>query len=136
MARLWSGAALALAFTVGACGDEAEPQQERRSIKIENPHHDQLSALSQDMQHLGLMRAIRDNGNRCKRVDAASYQEDYRGMAMWVARCSEGRDWAVFISPNGDIQVRACTETQQLELPECRLEEGGTAAEPARNEAG
>ena len=89
-------------------------------IKITNPHHDQLTALTPDMQRLGLMRAIRDNGRRCQRVESAGYQEDYRQMALWVAQCNDERRWAIFIAPNGDTQVRQCTEMRQLGLPECR----------------
>lgn len=92
-----------------------------RSITIENPHHQQLEALSPEMRRLGLMRAIRDSGKRCKRVEAAQFQEHYRGLAMWVALCADERAWGVFIAPTGDIQVRACEEAAQLDLPQCRL---------------
>lgn len=110
-----------LAFLAGCDGgEESTPVRE---IRIENPHHEQLAALSEPMQRLGLMRAIRDSGKRCKRVEAAAYQEEYRGLAMWVALCSDDRAWAVFIAPTGDLQVRACEETEQLGLAQCRIPE-------------
>ena len=117
--RLAVAAVALLALAAAAC-DEGPPAEKAPPIKIANPYHDQLRALSPDMQRLGLMRAIRDNGLRCRRVDAARYQEDYRQMALWVALCDDGRHWAVFIAPNGDTQVRQCTDMRQLDLPQCR----------------
>jgi len=113
-----AGAALALA----SCGGESAPGNDGGGqIKIANPGHDQLMRLSPPMQKLGLMRAIRDTRNQCKRVDAAAFQQDYRGMAMWVAACSNTGAWAVFIAPNGDLQVRDCDHAAQLGLPQCRI---------------
>lgn len=110
---------LAMLPLVAGCGESA-PREPRPATKIANPYHDQLSALSPENQRLGLMRAIRDNGRRCRRVDAARYQQDYRQMALWVALCVDGRHWAIFVAPNGDTQVRPCTEMDQLRLPQCR----------------
>ncbi len=113
---------LAIGFaTLALAGCESgEPTPDRKPIKVENPHHDQLAGLSEPMQRLGIMRAIRDSGRRCTRVEATTHQEDHRGMAMWVALCDDGRYWAVFIAPNGDIQTRNCEEHAQLGLPQCR----------------
>jgi hypothetical protein len=115
---------LAAALLVAGCGEGGggEPRNVTR-IAVENEHHDGLLALSEPMRNLALMRAVRDSGINCRRVDRGAYQEPYRGMAMWVARCEDGRDWAVFIAPSGDIQVRSCAEAGQLGLPECRLDE-------------
>ena len=74
-------------------------------------------------------------GKRCQRVEATRYQEDYRQMALWVALCNDGRHWALFIAPNGDTQVRQCTEMRQLGLPQCRpVTDSGTA--PAEGSQG
>jgi hypothetical protein len=85
-----------------------------------NPGSDRLKALSPLNQRIGLMRAIRDSGKRCHRVDALGYQEQFRDLAMWVALCDDGRHWAIFIAPNEDIQVRDCSQNAQLDLPQCR----------------
>ena len=113
--------ATALAFLLAGCGQSDSAGEQRRApTRIVNPYHDRLKALDPRMQRLTLMRAVRDNGKRCGRVEAGHYQEDYRNMALWVALCEDGRHWGVFIAPNGDTQVRECTEMSQLELPQCR----------------
>ena len=131
--RLAAASAMLATLAAAAC-DEAPPRESAPPIKIINRPHDQLAALSPDMQRLGVMRALRDNGKRCQRVEAARYQEDYRQMALWVALCSDGRHWALFIAPNGDTQVRQCTEMRELGLPQCRPVAGpGSDAEAAGN---
>lgn len=112
----WLAAALALA----GCED-GTPEQNVTQVRLANPQSDQLKALSPPMRNLGLYRAIRDNGQRCKRVDMAAYQQEYKAMAMWTARCSDSGDWAVYIAPAGDVQVSPCGNARQLGLPECRI---------------
>ena len=63
-------------------------------------------------------KQVAGNGNRCRRVQVGRYQEDYRNLALWVALCDDGRYWGVFIAPNGDTQVRECTEMRQLQYAE------------------
>lgn len=127
--------ALALATLLGGCGGEEPGEPAAAPTKITNPGHDQLLALPDQLQRLGVMRAIRDNGRRCQRVEATAYQQDYRNMAMWVALCSDGRHWALFIAPNGDTQVRECEHARQLQLPQCRPVAGPGAPGEA-NQAG
>jgi len=115
-----------LTLAVAGCNSGSPPEQ-AKATKITNPYHDQLAALPGELQRLGVMRAIRDNGKRCRRVEAARYQEDYRQMAMWVALCNDGRHWGIFIAPNGDTQVRECEHMAQLELPQCRPVTGAGA---------
>ncbi len=109
-----------LALALAGCGDTEVPSAENAAIRIENPGSDRLQALTPLNQRIGLMRAIRANGKRCPRVERGAYQQDYQGMAMWVARCGDGRHWAVYIAPNEDVQVRDCSEAGQLGLPQCR----------------
>lgn len=108
------------AMLAAGCGDASRESERKPPTKITNRHHQELAALPPDLQRLGLMRAIRDNGMRCKRVEAAAYQQDYRQLAMWVALCSDGRHWAIYVAPNGDTQVRPCDQARQLDLPQCR----------------
>ena len=113
-----------------AC-EQGRPPEDVKPIKVANPAHDRLSALNGENQRLGLTFTIRNNGFRCRRVEAARYQEDYRGMAMWVALCNDGRHWAVFIAPNEDTQVRNCADARQLRLPQCRPVEPPPGSEAA-----
>ncbi|MFN3943498.1 MAG: hypothetical protein ACK4K7_01045 [Allosphingosinicella sp.] len=127
------------ALLLAACGDGGGGGEPRNvtSIRVENEHHDGLLALSEPMRNLALMRAIRDNGMRCRRVDKGAYQEDHLNMPMWVARCEDNREWQVFIAATGDLQVRNCAEAAQLGLPECRLDEAYERMEqPADGAAG
>ena len=116
---LMASLALAGCVAVAAC-ESGEPPANRTQIKVANPMHEGLLKLSSLNQRIALTRALRDNGRRCTRVDGARYQEDYRGMVMWVALCEDGRHWGVFIAPNGDTQVRECGQMRQLDLPQCR----------------
>lgn len=117
MKRLILGAA---ALALAGCGDSTPPANGQEQIRVANPGSDRLKELGPLNQRIALMRAIRDSGKRCRRVDALGYQQEYRQLAMWVAVCDDGRHWSVFIAPNEDIQVRDCREHQQLDLPVCR----------------
>ena len=112
-------AAMALPLVLAAC-DGGAPPQNVQQIRIANPYNDRLKALDDQNQRLTLVIAIRDNGKRCRRVEAASEQGEYRGMARWVALCNDGRHWSVFIAPNGDTQVSNCDDARTLRLPICR----------------
>lgn len=117
-----SGAAMLLLAGCGGGGardavaNEAEPR-----IRIANKYHDDLMKLPPDLQRLTMMRAVRDGGHRCQRVDNAGYQEEYRNMRMWVAVCgAESKTFAVYLAANGDVQVRDCADAGQLSLPRCQ----------------
>jgi hypothetical protein len=113
----------AILLVLSACdGGTADEPTPTRSVKASSPMVDKLKTLSELNRGLALRRAIQDAGNNCKRIEASGYQQDYKNLSMWTARCSEKRVWAVFIAPNGDVQVRACTEAQQLGLPACRMQ--------------
>jgi hypothetical protein len=116
--KAWAMTAACLVLLPG-CEDGA-PEPNVTRVVAANPMSDQLKALSEPSRNLGLYRAIRDNGRRCKRVDQAVYQQQYKTMAMWTARCSDTGDYAVYIAPNGDVQVSACKDAGELGLPECK----------------
>lgn len=116
--KTWVTMAACLGLLTG-CEDGA-PQQNVTRVVIANPHSDQLKALSEPTRHLGLYRALRDNGRRCKRVDRGQYQQQYKTMAMWTANCTDTGEYALYIAPNGDVQVSACKDAGELGLPECR----------------
>ena len=123
-----TGALAASLLLLAGCGS-TEQSEDVKQIVVANPHSDRLKSLSPDLRNLGLMRAIRDNGRRCKRVVNNSYQQQHSGMAMWVAMCEDGRYWGIFIAPNADVQVRDCSDMDTLGLPQCRP--NNEAASPA-----
>ena len=123
-----SGAAAVMAgLALAAAGcDERTPvntaqNEQAPAIRMANPAHDELAALTPSNQRLGMMRAVRDTGYRCQRVDNTGYQQEFRNMRMWVAACGgeETRSFAVFIAPNRDVQVRNCEDMGRLSLPRC-----------------
>jgi hypothetical protein len=118
--------AVAMLLLLAGCDDGA-PQRNVTKVVVANPMSDELKALSEPTRNLGLYRAIRDNGRRCKRVDQGAYQQQYKTMAMWTARCSDTGDYALYIAPNGDVQVSHCRDALELKLPECKLPAAGSA---------
>ena len=121
MRALASLAAIGLVLT--GCEDGA-PERNVTQVVAANPHSDQLKALSEPTRFLGLYRAIRDTGQRCKRVDRGAYQQQYKSMAMWTAHCTDSGDWALYIAPNGDVQASPCGHAKELGLPECKVQTG------------
>jgi hypothetical protein len=123
-----ASAAAALIAGLSACdGGGSAPEAAGKSgeatkMKIRNQPHEDLLALSDELRRVTLIRAIRETGNRCpRRVEPNPvHQGEYRGMALWTARCDNNRQYAIFIAANEDVQVRRCEDMGRLGLPECR----------------
>ncbi|HYJ30314.1 MAG TPA: hypothetical protein VEW25_08245 [Allosphingosinicella sp.] len=100
-----------------SAGNASEPK-----MKIRNRPHEDLLALPDDLRRVTLIRAIRASRQRCpRRVEPNPvYQGDYRGMALWTARCDNNVQYAVFVAANEDVQVRRCEDMGRLGLPACR----------------
>jgi len=121
MKHLMAGAAFALALALSACGDTSPPGNGGAQINIANEGSERLKALNPMNKRVGLLRAIQQSGFRCRGgVLTGAYQQQYQDLAMWVALCGDGKNYAVFIAPSEDLQVRDCTEHAQLSLPACR----------------
>jgi hypothetical protein len=118
--KSFTAAALGFALALSGCGDTTPPNAQAPAIRIANPGSDRIKALSPLNQRIGLRRAIRGARETCSRVVGLAYQQQHRDLAMWVALCAGGHNWAVFIAPNEEVQVRDCRETAQLGLPACR----------------
>lgn len=115
-----------LMAVLSACdGGSSEPAPPKKvtSVRVTSQYIEGLKALSEMNRGLALRRAVQDSGESCKRVESSGFQEDYGNLSMWTARCSDKKDWALFIAPNGDVQVRSCGDAQELGLPACRFEE-------------
>ena len=121
MKHLTTAAALSLALALAACGDTSPPGNGGVQINIANEGSDRLKALNPLNKRVGLLRAIQQSGKSCRGgVLTGAYQQQYQNLAMWVALCADGKNYAVFIAPSEDVQVRDCTENAQLSLPACR----------------
>lgn len=120
MKRMMSGLVLlGLAACDGGGGGESA-QRNVTSIKAGSAYVDKLRALSPQNRDLALRRAIQDSGESCKRITSSQETGTHKNMTTWTAQCQGGRDWAIFIAPNGDAQVRSCQHVEQLGLPACR----------------
>ena len=119
MLKSIAGTGAALMLMLGGC--DGGGNGNTATVSASNQYVEKLKALSEVNQGLALRRAIQDAGQRCKRVESAGYQENYKNMSVWTARCSDG-EWSLFIAPNGDVQVRSCKDMKTLGLPPCRFD--------------
>ena len=55
---------------------------------------------------------------------------------MWKEECADGRDWAVFIGPDGSAQVRDCKDVAAVGLPACTVTKEEETAEPVTAASG
>ena len=105
---------------LAACdGGGGSAPQNVTSIKIATPYADKLRSLSQQNRDLALRRAVQDAGETCKRITSSNEGGTYKNMTIWNAYCEGGKDYAIFIAPNGDVQVRGCGDVAELGLPAC-----------------
>ena len=111
-----------LMLALVACDSGNEAPQNVRKIEVvgDTPYLDRLRALSQQDRDLALRRAVQDSGQSCRRVLGSEESGVYENMTVFTLRCEGGRDWAVFIAPAVDVQVRSCAHVAELGLPACR----------------
>jgi len=126
--RLIPAMAALLPLSLAGCGSGGDGGNVTQ-VRAANPMSDQLKTLSPLYRDLGLYRAVRDSGQRCKKAENGAYQQEYRNLAMWTVHCTDSGDWALFIAPNGDVQARRCADAAELKLPACRI--APPAATPA-----
>ena len=123
MKGIWM--AVAAGAMLGACDGGTEktqaPAPVRAPVVMSNPYHDSLVKLTELGRGAALRRAIRATKESCDRVESAAFQQDHDNLKMWTATC-QTRSYAVFLAPNGDVQVRDCKDAATLRLPACRLE--------------
>ena len=115
--------AIGLSAALAACG--SQPQQQAANnepqIKVRSAEQDRLHQLDALNLAIGLKRAIGDAGFTCQRITDAGFIGAYQNLDMWMARCADGRDWAVFAGPDGSAQVRDCKDLPGTGVPECRI---------------
>ncbi len=116
-------AALSAALATTGCGDgkQSQAQQPVQSIKVHTDAQEQVHRSSALNRAIGLKHAIYDSGYTCQRVVRTGYVGAYKNLDEWVASCADGRDWAVFIGPDGSAQVRDCKDVAAVGLPACTI---------------
>ena len=115
------GIALLLTAALAGCGDERreEPRNNVTSIQVADATYvAQLRQLDDTNRTLTLRRAVIDSGNSCRRSESSKEMGRYENMTVFNLRCDR-TEWAVFIAPSGDVQVRSCAHVRQLGLPGC-----------------
>ena len=118
---------LCAALVLSACGSADQPQPAEKKIKVRGSEQIELHKANDLNRAIALKRAIYDSGYRCGRIARSGYVGDYENLEMWMASCADGRDWAIFIGPDGSAQVRDCKDVAEVGLPQCKVtkEEGG-----------
>ena len=109
---------LAMGTMLAAC-DNSQPAKPTQSISVRSAEQNALHKLSPMNLKIGLRRAIYDSGNACATVTDAGYVQEYGNLSMWTASCKSGRQFAVFVGPDGTAQVRDCKTMGDLKLPAC-----------------
>ena len=120
--------ALTMTLLVAACDSPEPAAQPRKSIQVRSEQQEGLHKLSEQYRHVALRRAIYDAGRTCKTVTKSGYVQEYGNLSMWTASCDGGKSWAIFVGPDGSVQVRDCRETEQLKLPACVIRKEKPAA--------
>ena len=111
-----------LAILLAGC-DNSEPVAPTKSISVRSEQQNALHKLNEDNLKIALRRAIYDSGQKCNTVTKAGYVQEYGNLSMWTASCASDRSFAVFVGPDGSVQVRDCKESEQLKLPACTIRE-------------
>ena len=121
--RRLSLAILAASVAISGCGDngQSQTQQPARPIKVRGEAQRQLHQANDLNRAIALKRAIYDSGYQCRRITRSGYVGDYENLEEWMASCADGRDWAVFIGPDGSAQVRDCKDVESFGLPRCEI---------------
>ena len=118
--RVQLSAALATAMLLGGCGDsDSQPSAPPKTISVRSEQQNALHNLSESNLKIALRRAIYDSGSKCNTVTKAGYIQEYGNLSMWTASCASDRSFAIFVGPDGSVQVRDCKEVEQLKLPAC-----------------
>lgn len=115
------------ALLPAAC-DQSQPTRPRQPIVVRSEAQDQLHQFDDLTRAIALKRAIYASGSTCKRVETSGYVREYRNLSMWMASCSDKREWAIFVGPDGSAQVRPCRDLAELGLPACVIRKAAPKA--------
>ncbi|MEO7634154.1 MAG: hypothetical protein ABIS38_00730 [Sphingomicrobium sp.] len=107
------------ASLLAACNPTAPQRGEAPKIKVRGPEQDKLHQLPAFDLAIALKRAIYDAGYKCQRLTDGGFVGTYQNMDIWMAKCADGKAWAVFAGPDGSAQVRDCKDVAAGGLPQC-----------------
>ena len=108
-----------LALTACDSGNPAPTAPAKPAVQVRSAEQNRLHELNDMDRNIGLKRAIYASGSTCKRLTESRFIGQYKNMDMWGARCSDGRDWALFVGADDSVQVRLCRDTEAVGLPAC-----------------
>ncbi len=112
-------ALIAIMGLLARCGPAPSPPAKAPAIKVRGAEQEKLHRLSSFDLAIALKRAIYDAGYTCQRLTDGGFVGTYKNLDIWMAKCSEGRQWAVFAGPDGTAQVRDCKDVEATGLPKC-----------------
>ena len=117
-----------LGLSLAACGSGTDggATANQPQISVRSEEQNRLHQLDDANRDIALKRAILASGLRCKRVTRSGYVTEYNKLSMWAASCDDGRDWGIFVGPDGSAQVRPCSDMAGFKLPACTI-----AADPS-----
>ena len=111
------------AFILAGCDNGQQAATNQPAIKVRGSEQEGLHQLGAFDLAIALKRAIYDAGYTCKRVTDGGFVGTYKNLDMWMAKCTEGNDWAIFAGPDGSAQVRDCRDVPGTGLPECAIKQ-------------
>lgn len=114
-------AAVALAMLAAAGCGEGPASNQTRPIEVRAAEQDRLHTLGAFNLAIALKHAIYDAGFTCKQVTDGGFVARYENLDMWMAKCDDGREWAIFAGPDGSAQVRDCKDVAASGLPPCEV---------------
>lgn len=111
-----------LSLMIAACGSPAPDTSRDPEIAVRSAEQNQLHQLSDELRDIALKRAILASRFSCPRVTRSGYVTEHGNLSMWAAECDNGRNWGIFVGPDGSAQVRPCADMATLKLPTCQIQ--------------
>lgn len=106
----------ALVLALAACNGR-DGEATANATNAAEPAGNRVAALSGGQRDAVFIRAIRDAGLECQRVQGSVRAGEYRGMPVWRARCQGGAEWIIVIANDGTAQILNPAEANSVTPP-------------------
>ncbi|HET9811145.1 MAG TPA: hypothetical protein VFP53_05555 [Sphingomicrobium sp.] len=120
---------IAFGLLLAGCNND-QPAPPTKKISVRSDEQEWMHKANALNRAIALKRAIYDSGHTCKRLDRSGFIGTYKNLDVWMASCSDKRDWAIYVGSDGSAQVRDCKNAAELDLPLCEIKSeeasGGT----------